>query len=126
MMISTILFFPYIYIYIYIYNIYIYKDSLPRQSYVLRKQICFSMSALAVPSCFADNSESEVNHFKYIQNREYLPLMFAIAEFDGMRERQTDFCHFCPEICVANIRAKVTTFRARLLKLIKGEKVGYN
>ena len=30
------------------------------------------------------------------------------------------------EICVTDIRAKATNFRARLLKLIKGEKPGYN
>ena len=53
---------------------------------------------------------------------EYLPLMSAIADFDDTRERRTDCGHFCLENCVINIRPKVTTFRERILKLIKGDK----
>ena len=45
--------------------------------------------------------------------------MSAIADSNDTREKLTDFCHYCREICVINIRTKVTTFLERLLKLIK-------
>ena len=50
--------------------------------------------------------------------------MSAVAEFVTC-EKRTDFFRYCSEICVTNVQAKVTTFRERLRKLIKGEKVRY-
>ena len=52
--------------------------------------------------------------------------MSAIEEFDDTRERQRHLCDYFPEICVTNICAKVTTFRSRPLKLIKGDKGDIN
>ena len=36
--------------------------------------------------------------------------MSAIAEFDGAREKRTDFCLYYPQNYVPNIRAKLATF----------------